>query len=190
VLKIRNIAIITPNTMLGLGCQLLLIDFFNPDRIHVFSNLNELLNHNEPFEYIFLTSDIYISQYDYFQPLKNRLIIITEGKTVAGSHSSIFTLDTTLTVSDLVETLQNFFASKNKKANFADTEDLSRREIEVLKQVTIGQINKEIADTLNISLHTVISHRKNITRKLGIKTVSGLTVYAILNGLISTGDIE
>ena len=68
--------------------------------------------------------------------------------------------------------------------------DLSPREIEVLILITKGLINKEIADKLNISLNTVLSHRKNITTKLGIKTVSGLTFYAIMNGIISGDDIE
>ena len=49
---------------------------------------------------------------------------------------------------------------------------------------------QEIADKLNISLNTVLTHRKNITAKLGIKTVSGLTFYAIMNGIISGDDIE
>ena len=63
-------------------------------------------------------------------------------------------------------------------------EDLSDREKEILVSVAKGLINKEIADKYNISIHTVISHRKNITRKTGIKTVAGLTVYALLNNLI------
>lgn len=62
---------------------------------------------------------------------------------------------------------------------------LTERERDVVKQVSLGKINKEIADSLSISIHTVISHRKNIVAKLGIKTVSGLTVYAILNKIIS-----
>ena len=45
-------------------------------------------------------------------------------------------------------------------------------------------INKEIADHLNISVHTVVSHRKNITAKTDIKTVAGLTIYALLNNLL------
>ena len=61
---------------------------------------------------------------------------------------------------------------------------LSPREKEVVKLVSTGFINKEIAEELQISLHTVISHRKNITEKLSIKTVSGLTTYAIMNGII------
>lgn len=71
-----------------------------------------------------------------------------------------------------------------------DGEDLSPREKLVLKQVALGMTNKEIADTLFISTHTVISHRKNITKKLGIKTVSGLTVYAILNKLVGIEDVS
>ena len=59
-------------------------------------------------------------------------------------------------------------------------EILSAREIEVLVLITKGLINKEIADKLNISLTTVITHRKNITEKLGIKSVSGLTIYAVM----------
>ena len=69
-------------------------------------------------------------------------------------------------------------------------EGLTARELEVLQLVACGYINKQIADRLSISLHTVISHRKNITRKLQIKTVAGLTIYALLNGLISSKDIS
>ena len=56
--------------------------------------------------------------------------------------------------------------------------------------VARGLINKEIADKHNISVNTVITHRKNISRKTGIKTVAGLTVYAILNNLIDIKSIE
>ncbi|MBR1881618.1 MAG: response regulator transcription factor [Muribaculaceae bacterium] len=62
--------------------------------------------------------------------------------------------------------------------------ELSKRETDVLIQVAKGLTNKEIADKLNVSPHTVISHRKNIMHKTGIKSVAGLTVYAILNNLI------
>ncbi|MBQ7622440.1 MAG: hemerythrin domain-containing protein [Bacteroidales bacterium] len=67
---------------------------------------------------------------------------------------------------------------------------LSRREEGVLKLVAKGLLNKEIADALNISVNTVITHRKNITRKTGIRTVPGLTAYAILNGLVDINSIE
>jgi len=68
--------------------------------------------------------------------------------------------------------------------------ELSRQEKNILKHLALGLTNKEIADKLFISAHTVMTHRKNITRKLGIKTVSGLTVYAILNKLVDVRDIQ
>jgi regulator of cell morphogenesis and NO signaling len=68
--------------------------------------------------------------------------------------------------------------------------ELSDREKEILVSVAQGLLNKEIADKHNISINTVITHRKNITRKTGIKTVPGLTVYAILNNLIDINSIE
>ena len=71
-----------------------------------------------------------------------------------------------------------------------EREDLSAREKEILVSVAKGLLNKEIADKHNISINTVITHRKNITHKTGIKTVAGLTAYAILNNLIDINEIE
>lgn len=72
----------------------------------------------------------------------------------------------------------------------AEGEELSQREKEILICVAKGMLNKEIADLYNISIYTVITHRKNITRKTGIKTVAGLTVYALLNNLIDMNSVE
>ena len=73
--------------------------------------------------------------------------------------------------------------SLDSRQDNSETEeyDLSAREKEILVCVAKGMLNKEIADACNLSIHTVITHRKNITRKTGIKTVAGLTVYALLN---------
>lgn len=68
--------------------------------------------------------------------------------------------------------------------------DLSERERDILVAVAQGKTNKEIAEQYNISIHTVISHRKNITRKTGVKTVAGLTVYAFLHNLIDRSVAE
>jgi regulator of cell morphogenesis and NO signaling len=92
--------------------------------------------------------------------------------------------------------LPNFTENKSTilppkdKHNHQKLEGLTSREIEVLQLVACGFLNKQIADKLSISLHTVISHRKNITHKLQIKTVAGLTIYTLLNGLISSKNIN
>jgi regulator of cell morphogenesis and NO signaling len=69
-------------------------------------------------------------------------------------------------------------------------ESLTDREIEVLTCVVKGMTNKEIAQQLFLSTHTIISHRRNITRKLEIHSTAGLTIYAIVNKLISIEDIK
>ena len=71
----------------------------------------------------------------------------------------------------------------------SEQETLSQREKEIITCVVKGMTNKEIADKLNISLTTVITHRKNIVEKLGIKSVSGLTIYAVMHGYIDADRI-
>lgn len=79
---------------------------------------------------------------------------------------------------------------QNQTNPYSDSHDLSERERDVLVLVAKGMANKEIADKLNISIHTVMSHRKNIAHKTGIKSVAGLTVYALLNNLLDAADVN
>ncbi|UKI39014.1 MAG: response regulator transcription factor [Alistipes putredinis] len=71
-----------------------------------------------------------------------------------------------------------------------ESSELSEREREILVSVAQGLTNKEIAQRHHISIYTVITHRKNITRKTGIKSVAGLTVYALLNNLINQSEMQ
>lgn len=66
---------------------------------------------------------------------------------------------------------------------------LSQREIDVLKCLIEGKSNKEVAEALYISTHTVVSHRKNISEKTGIKSLAGLTIYAILHGIVDIDNL-
>ena len=67
---------------------------------------------------------------------------------------------------------------------------LSPREKTIVRLVSLGYTNKQIAEELFLSAHTVITHRKNIGHKLGIKSVSGLTVYAIVNNIITIEELS
>ena len=78
----------------------------------------------------------------------------------------------------------------SRRHQLPETEELSEREKDVLVQVVHGLSNKEIADVLCISTHTVISHRKNIARKLNIHSTAGLTIYAIVNKLVDINTLE
>ncbi|MDD2961868.1 MAG: LuxR C-terminal-related transcriptional regulator [Muribaculaceae bacterium] len=68
--------------------------------------------------------------------------------------------------------------------------DLSNREREILVSVAQGKTNKEIAEEFKLSIFTIVTHRKNISKKLGINSISGLTVYAIINKLIDINELK
>lgn len=87
-------------------------------------------------------------------------------------------------------TLSNYRHRTKQSGKVQETEELSDRERDVLIQVVRGLSNKEIADVLCISMHTVITHRKHITRKLNIHSTAGLTIYAIVNKLIDLNSME
>ena len=80
--------------------------------------------------------------------------------------------------------------SRQSEQEREEDDNLSPREIEVLTCMVNGMLNKEIADQLHISVHTVVRHRKNITLKTGIRSQSGLTIYAISKKIVSIEDID
>lgn len=77
----------------------------------------------------------------------------------------------------------------NLQGGEAIQKELSQREVTILILIVKGLTHQEIADKLFLSIHTVNTHRKNINKKLGIKTVSGLSVYAIMNHLIQMEEL-
>lgn len=79
---------------------------------------------------------------------------------------------------------------QEETATEADKGTLSEREREIVRWVVCGLSNKEIASQLFISLNTVLTHRKNIARKLNIHSVAGLTIYAIVNKIVDIQELK
>ena len=103
--------------------------------------------------------------------------------------------DLSFTLYDSVDHIINLLSKldkKNRAVGLQENEDdnLTKREIEVLTGLVNGMMNKEIADSLHISIHTVVRHRKNITIKTGIRSQSGLTIYAISKKIVAIEDID
>lgn len=131
---------------------------------------------------------------------RNRISELTDASVVAIStvladDESAKNYDETISIYDtpstVISKLRSTAPHTDKKAeNSPAREELSSREKEILVCVAKGMLNKEIADRYHISIYTVITHRKNITRKTGIKTVAGLTVYALLNNMIGPESME
>lgn len=105
----------------------------------------------------------------------------------AGYHSQITLNDSP---DSLLKNIRQLLSTPTPVEESTDVGPISNREKTILKHIAQGMTNKEIADKLFISIHTVVTHRKNITHKLGIKSVAGLTVYAILNNLITVDQVQ
>ncbi|MEA2041813.1 MAG: LuxR C-terminal-related transcriptional regulator [Bacteroidota bacterium] len=121
--------------------------------------------------------------------LKSKIILIT-GDRRKNEQFSYFDEHICMTdqKEEIVERLSKLVQELPKDKVFQS--ELTDREREVLREVALGKTNKEIAESLFISIHTVITHRKNITKKIDIRTASGMTAYAILNKIIDLEDID
>lgn len=175
-----NIAFITTDTLLFLGVKNILQNMFS---FHVvnYKSKDDFTNDNpDKYDIIISDSASFVANIDFYIPRKNKTIIIANGTT---EQSSFYQIDRHADESDIIEAFNNFI--NQFQSSYSAQSELSQREIEVLKLVASGMINKEIADTLQISINTVLTHRKNITAKLGIRSVSGLSVYAMMNGYLT-----
>lgn len=186
-----RIAIITNDTLRSVGLRHILADYFHSVELSTFPLFTSMPSGcNDTFDYYIIESEIFAINIDFFLPRRNRTIIITNEDAQCGSLS-INTINNSLTQECIIERLAEIFETDRCDGVAADnSKELSAREADVLQLIVKGITNKEIADKLNISLNTVQTHRKNITSKLGIKTVSGLTFYALMNGIISGDEIE
>lgn len=108
---------------------------------------------------------------------------ILEEKTIHNFDGEILLTDSR---KELTETIKEVLDIESEK----DEDILTPREKEVVIAVVKSLTNKEIADILSLSTHTIITHRRNIARKLNIHSPSGLTIYAIMNKLVNIDDIK
>lgn len=189
----KQIAIILSDTLQSIGLQSLLTDYFPPVEVCWFPTF-EVFNAagcNDTFDYYFTSPDTLVLNADFFLPRRSKTTVLINGGEGAGGISTTNHITIKAPQEIIIEQLQQLMSNDTSGNLSGETnKDLSTRETDVLQLIVKGITNKEIADKLSISLNTVLTHRKNITAKLGIKTVSGLTFYAIMNGIIAGDDIE
>lgn len=192
-----EIAIIEPNTLTCLGLRAILEKIIPMATIRTFRSFGELADDTpDMYAHYFISAQIYFEHTSFFLPRKPKTIVLANGDhhpQLAGVPTLNIYQDEKALVKEILQLHRhghqgNRFGRQGTPAG-KPCHELSVREIEVLVLLTKGLINKEIADKLNISQTTVISHRKNITEKLGIKSVSGLAIYAVMNGYIEADQI-
>lgn len=133
---------------------------------------------------IITSPDIFCSESEFLFPRRSRVAIV--------STSADAAIQPTCDEGTIVEALRaelDRLRSQSSCLPAAQQSVLSPREESVLVLIARGFINKEIADRLEISLNTVLTHRKNIMAKLGIRSVSGLSLYALMNGYVTQSDV-
>ena len=116
-----------------------------------------------------------------------RLSGFTDSSLLAKYDASISIFDDLDTINEKIVGLKNLAKIEEEES---EQDVLSQREKEIVVCVVKGLTNKEIAEKLFLSIHTVITHRKNISKKLQIHSVSGLTIYAIVNKLIELSEVK
>jgi DNA-binding NarL/FixJ family response regulator len=121
--------------------------------------------------------------------LPERTIILTQdgGQEI---KEGFRTIDTGNSKEEIIHKIHDLLESQPNKPVEPRFYRLSPREKTIVRLVSLGNTNKQIAEKLFISTHTVMTHRKNISLKLGIKSVSGLTVYAIVNNIITIEEVN
>ena len=193
-----EIAIVEANTLTSLGLKTILERMIPMAVIRTFHSFGELTDDTpDMYAHYFISAQIYVEHNAFFLPRKRKTIVLA-----GDSHQFQLSGVPILNIYQAEEQLVKDILKLHQHAHHdgypvkdmppippTTGHELSAREIEVLVLITKGLINKEIADKLNIGLTTVITHRKNITEKLGIKSVSGLTIYAVMNGYVEADRI-
>ena len=165
--------------------------------VEIFGSFLELsANTPESFFHYFVSMNIVLENKAFFSEHRRKTIVLTLSLDTASQLSEFHSLCINVPEQELVRsilTLEQHAHSHGKNLpampRILQQKILSDREIEVMSLIVQGYINKEIADKLNIGLSTVITHRKNIMDKLGFKSVSALTIYAVMHGYVDINNI-
>lgn len=207
------IAVITPNVLMNLGLKSILERIVPVADVYTFTSVADMQSADERFYHLFVSSQILLENNAALLGGGCRPIVLTDSEAPIANLAGVPHLNINqreeLLVRDILRLHHGAHPSGKhphemptvepkmhpadhpvpQAATARGEEMLSAREIEVLTLIVKGLLNKEIADKLNIGLTTVISHRRNIVEKLGMRSVSALTIYAVMRGYVSINDI-
>ena len=192
-----KIAIIDPNTLSALGLKAILQNVMPIMTVDIFGSLSELeANDSDSYFHYFTAMAVVLENKAFFAERRRKTIVLTLSLDTMSQLSDFHCLCVNVPENELVRSLLMLEQHAHGKGEhlppmpaILTKKILSDREIEVMSLIVQGFINKEIADKLNIGLATVITHRKNIMDKLGLKSVSAITIYAVMHGYVDINKI-
>ena len=192
-----KVAIIDANTLAVLGLKQILLNVMPIMTVDTFGSFSELeLGNPDQYVHYFVAMDIVVTHRNFFLERQHKTIVLTLSLTDTSQlhdfHSFCINQSEPLLIRQLLMLQQHAHGDGRNLPSMPQIlqqKILTDREIEVMSLIVQGLINKEIADRLNIGLSTVITHRKNIMEKLGMKSVSALTIYAVMHGYVDINRI-
>lgn len=192
-----KIAIVDANTLAVLGLKNILQNVMPIMSVDTFASFEEFSGASpDAYFHYFVSQAIILENRSFFSDRIQKTIVLTISRDpnaqLSGFHSFCINVSEDELVKDILKIAQYGHAGGKNLPDMPQVlknKILSNREIEVLSLIVQGFINKEIATKLSISLTTVITHRKNIMEKLGMKSVSALTIYAVMHGYVDINKI-
>lgn len=189
-----KIAVVGSNTLALIGMRQLLQSVMPIAEVVTLGSFAELTaNHPDQYFHYFVSMEIVLSERAFFLERRRKTIVLTTTQNETAQLSDFHCLYINQPEQQLLHALlqleqhahrggRNLPPTATESAQSRQL--LTRREVEVMSLIVQGYINKEVADKLHIGLSTVITHRKNIMDKLGLKSVSALTIYAVTHGYV------
>lgn len=188
-----KIAIVENNTLAVLGLKQLLQAVIPVMDVDTFGTFAELEQHSpDAYVHYFISVEVLQSHRAFFAERRRKTIVLTPEPSADAIFEGFHSLSFAQSEQELTRSilhLQQHAHSGGRHLPPMEVKELTKREIEVMKLIVKGYINKEIADKLYIGLSTVVTHRKNIMEKLGLKSVSALTIYAVTHGYVSISEV-
>ncbi|WP_455537086.1 response regulator transcription factor [Prevotella koreensis] len=190
-----KLAIIDSNTLSVLGLKHILQNVMPIVKVESFYSFEEFeAQEPEQFAHLFVAMNIVLDNRTFFLEQVRRTIVLTTSQDSQMSGFKCICIN--VPEKQLIRSLLVMHSGGHPKGahlpqlpECLSRQILTNRELEVMSLIVQGFINKEIADKLNIGLTTVITHRKNIMDKLGLKSVSALTIYAVMHGYVDISKI-
>ena len=185
-------AIIDANVLTGLGLQQILKELLPMADIVVCQSFDELERAGgEDFLHYFVSSRILFEHSQFFREKPKKTIVLVNGDMqVSGLYTLNVCQSEAALVRDILALQSKGRGPKPSEIHRPQSEPLlSPREAEVAVKLCKGFINKEIAAQLDISITTVITHRKNIMDKLHARSLADIIIYSVMNGLVNVEDL-
>lgn len=191
------VAIVESNTLAAIGLKHLLQSVVPVAQVELFTSFEDLeAARPERFFHFFIAAQVAFAHMAFFTTQLHRTIVLTDSVAENRQLERFHTLCINVPEPEMVRLLLQMVQHAHPHGhNLPQPESqnakhiLTPREIEVLQLLVKGLINKEIAEQLHIALTTVITHRKNIMEKLGAKSISSLTIHAVMNGYVAIEEI-